>query len=72
MRKFIDALKDGEVPLDSVSLPFTPMHRVICSNPKIIIGISGVRLIQKAGGLSLWPVFYITKDQVIVSGGREE
>ena len=74
MRKFIDALKEGEVGIESVSLPFTPMHRVISSNPKIIIGISGVRHIQRAGGLSLWPVFYISKDQVIVErrGGKKK
>ena len=72
MRKFIEALKTGEVPVKSVSLPFTPMHRVICSNPKIIIGISGVRHIQRAGGLSIWPVFYISKDQVIVERGEKK
>ena len=65
MRKFIEALKEKEVAVKSVSLPFTPMHRVISNNPKIIIGISGVRHIQRAGGLSIWPVFYISKDQVM-------
>ena len=65
MRKFIEALKEKEVAVKSVSLPFTPMHRVISNNPKVIIGISGVRHIQRAGGLSVWPVFYISKDQVM-------
>ena len=73
MRKFIEALKEGEVCVKTVSLPFTPMHRVISNNPKIIIGISGVRHIQRAGGLSIWPVFYISKEQVMFSseGGRK-
>ena len=60
----MEAMKNGEVSAKSVSLPFTPMNRVICHNPKIVIGISGVRHIQRAGGLAVWPVFYLSKDQV--------
>ena len=72
MRKFIEALKEKEIAVKSVSLPFTPMHRVISNNPKIIIGIRGVRHIQRTGGLSIWPVFYISKDQVMfLSEGKK-
>ena len=64
MQKFINCLKKGEVLDKSVNLPFTPMERLISSNPRICVGISGVRHIQKAGGLAVWPVFYMSKDQV--------
>ena len=64
MRKFIEAMKERNVTPESVSLPFIPMSRVISQNPKITIGISGVRHIQRAGGLAVWPVFFFTKEQV--------
>ena len=38
--------------------------KVITSNPRIMIGITGVRHIQRAAGLSVWPVFYMSKEQV--------
>ena len=64
MKKFIEAFKNKEVSSQSVSLPFAPMSKVIASNPRIVIGVSGVRHIQCASGLSVWPVFYVSKDQV--------
>ena len=64
MKKFIEAFKDKEVSSQSVSLPFAPMSKVITSNPRIVIGLSGVRHILRAAGLSVWPVFYVSKDQV--------
>ena len=63
MKKFIEAFKN-KVSSQSVSLPFAPMSKVIASNPRIVIGVSGVRHIQRAAGLSVWPVFYVSKDQV--------
>ena len=63
MKKFIEALKNKEVTTQSVSLPFAPMSKVIASNPRIVIGVSGVRHIQRAAGLSMWPVFYVSKEQ---------
>ena len=64
MKKFIEAFKNKEVSSRSVSLPFAPMSKVIASNPRIVIGVSGVRHIQRAAGLSVWPVFYVSKEQV--------
>ena len=64
MRKFVEALENGEVTPQSVSLPFTPMNKTISNNPKVVIGISGVRHLQRAGGLAVWPVFYLSKEQV--------
>ena len=63
MKKFIEAFKNKEVTTQSVSLPFTPMSKVIASNPRIVIGVSGVRHIQCATGQSVWPVFYVSKEQ---------
>ena len=63
MKKFIEALKKKEMPSQSVSLPFAPMSKVVASNPRIVIGISGVRHIQHTAGLSVWPVFYVSKEQ---------
>ena len=64
MKKFIEAFKNKEVSSRSVSLPFAPMSKVIASNPRMVIGVSGVRHIQRAAGLSVWPVFYVSKEQV--------
>ena len=61
MKKFIEAFKNKEVSSQSVSLPFALMSKVIASNPRIVIG---VRHIQHAAGLSMWPVFYVSKDLV--------
>ena len=63
MKKFMESLKKGED--ESIILPFTPMEKEVCKNPRIRIGISGIRHIQKAGGLAVWPVFYISKEQVV-------
>ena len=64
MKKFCEAMKSDKKLAESVVLSFTPMHREISQNPKITVGITGVRHIQKAGGLAVWPVFYLSKEQV--------
>ena len=64
MRKFISAIKNGEVTTDLITLPFAPMSKTFSYNPKITVGITGVRYIQRAEGLAVWPVFYICKEQV--------
>ena len=63
MKKFMESLKKGDN--DSIVLPFAPMEKEVCKNPRVKIGISGIRHIQRAGGLAVWPVFYISKEQVI-------
>ena len=50
MKKFIEAFKNKEVSSQSVSLPFAPMSKVIGSNPRIVIGVSGVRHIPACRG----------------------
>ena len=62
MKKFIESMRKGDD--ESIILPFTPMEKEICANPRITVGISSVRHIQKAGGLAVWPVFYVAKEQV--------
>ncbi len=64
MKKFIEALKNKEVDLEHISLPFTPMSKSVSTNPLIKIGVTGVRHLQRAGGLAVWPVFYISQVQV--------
>ena len=66
MKKFIEALKSKYLSLATASLPFALMSKVIASNPRIMIGVTGVRHIQRAAGLSVWPVFYMSKEQVEV------
>ena len=64
MKKFNESMKKGEIDPANVTLPFTPMERVIMKNPRTTLGITGVRHIQKAGGLAVWPVVYLAKEQV--------
>ena len=62
MKKFMENMKQGED--DSIVLPFAPMEKEVCKNPRVMVGISGIRHIQRAGGLAVWPVFFISKEQV--------
>ena len=64
MKKFIEALRNKEVDLEHISLPFVPMSKSVSMNPLIRLGITGVRHLQRAGGLAIWPVFYISQVQV--------
>ena len=70
MKKFIEAVKNKEVDLEHISLPFVPMSKSVSTNPLIRLGITGVRHLQRAGGLAVWPVFYLS--QVQVKGERRE
>ena len=49
-KKFIDAVKNKEVDLEHISLPFVPMSKAVSRNPLIRLGITGVRHLQRAGG----------------------
>ena len=64
MKKFIEALRNKEVDLEHISLPFVPMSKSVSTNPLIQMGIMGVRHLQRAGGLAVWPVFYISQVHV--------
>ena len=63
MTRFVDAFKKGK-NMESACLPFAPMSKVISENPKMVIGISGVRHIHRSGCLAVWPVVYVSKEQV--------
>ena len=70
MKKFIEAVRNKKVDLEHISLPFVPMSKAVSTNPLIRLGITGVRHLQRAGGLAVWPVFYLS--QVQVKGERRE
>ena len=61
MKNLIEALKNKVVTLSSINLPFAPMSKVIASNPRIMIGVTNVRHIQRADSLSVWPCFTCLK-----------
>ena len=64
LKKFIELIKNKKVDEKSVSLPIKPMYKVVYLNPQVTVGITGLRHIQKAGGLSTWPVIYMKKEHV--------
>ena len=41
MKKFIEALRNKEVDLENISLPFVPMNKSVSTNPLILMGITG-------------------------------
>ena len=64
MKKFIELLRNKEIDEKIVSLPIRPMSVKASTNPPTTIGVTGLRYIQKGGGVAVWPVFYIEKEQV--------
>ena len=67
MKKFIDVIRSGEVNEKLVSLPIKPMYKIVCLNPQMTVGITGLRCIQKfGGGLNVWPIIYVKKEFVII------
>ena len=64
LKKFIELMKNKKVDEKSVSLPIKPMYNFVYLNPQVTVGITGLRHIQKAGGLSTWPVIYMKKEHV--------
>ena len=64
LKKFIELIKNKKVEEKSVSLPIKPMYKVVYLNPQVTVGITGLGHIQKAGGLSTWPVIYMKKEHV--------
>ena len=63
-KKFNELIKNKKVDEKSISLPIKPMYKVVYLNPQVTVGITGLRHIQKAGGLSTWPVIYMKKEHV--------
>ena len=64
LKKFIELIKTKKVDEKSISLPIKPMYKVVYLNPQVTVGITGLRHIQKAGGLSAWPVIYVKKEHL--------
>ena len=64
MKKFIEVIKAKKIDEKLVCLPIKPMHKVVYLNPQVTVGITGLRLIQKGGGLAVWPVVYLKKEHV--------
>ena len=64
LKKFIELIKTKKVDEKSISLPIKPMYKEVYLNPQVTVGIMGLRHIQKAGGLSAWPVIYVKKEHV--------
>ena len=50
MKKFIEALRNKEVDLEHISLPFVPMSKSVSTNPLIRMGITVVRHLQAGRG----------------------
>ena len=75
MKKFIELLRNKEINEKDISLPIRPMSIKASTNPPTTVGVTGLRYIQKGGGVAVWPVFYLEKDQVrkiILNGVNSE
>ena len=65
MKKFVDAIKKKQITEESVSIPIPPMSKVITTNPRIIIAVTGSRYISNNGeGYRVQPIFTIAKEYV--------
>ena len=50
MKKFVEALRNNEVDESVISIPISPMTKVVATNPRITLGVTGSRYIQQNGG----------------------
>ena len=65
MKKFVDAIKKNQITEESVSIAISPMSKVVATNPRITIAITGSRYISNNGeGYRVQPVFTIAKEYV--------
>ena len=65
MKKFVDMLKKNQIPESLICIPIKPMSKVVATNPRITIGVTGSRFIyQNGGGYGVTPIFYIAKEYV--------
>ena len=65
MKKFVDVLKKKQLDETIISIPIKPMSKVVATNPRITLGVTGSRYIrQNGGGYGVLPIFYITKEYV--------
>ena len=65
MKKFIDVIKKKQLDENIVSIPIKPMSKVVATNPRVKIGITGSRYIfTNGGGFGVSPIIYIAKEYV--------
>ena len=65
MKKFVDALKKNQVDEKTISIPIPPMTKIISTNPRITLGVTGSRYISLNGeGFRVQPILYIGKEYV--------
>ena len=64
LQKFVEVLAKGKIDEKTVSIPISPMIKVVSTNPRMIIGVTGSRYIEQNGGYRVSPVFYISKEYV--------
>ena len=65
MKKFVEAIKKKEVKEKAVSIPIPPMYKVISTNPRFTIGVTGSRYISPNGeGYRVQPIFFLGKEYV--------
>lgn len=65
MKKFVDVLRKKQIDEKAISLPLKPMSKVVATNPRITIGITGSRyILQNGGGYGSSPIFFIAKEYV--------
>ena len=65
MKKFVDILRKEQIDENSISIAIKPMSKVIATNPRITIGVTGSRYIRhNGGGYGVSPILYIAKEYV--------
>ena len=65
MKKFVDALNRKQIDEKSVSIPIPPMSKIISTNPRITVGVTGSRYISSNGeGFRVQPIVYLGKEYV--------
>ena len=65
MKKFVDVLKKKEIDESTITTPIPPMTKIVSTNPRMTLGVTGSRYIQQnGGGYRMSPVYYIAKEYV--------
>ena len=65
MKKFVDAIKKNHVSEESISIPISPMTKVVATNPRLTLGVTGSRYISNNGdGYRVQPIFTVAKEYV--------
>ena len=62
MKKFISKLEKKQLSERSVSIIIKPMRKVISTNPRTVVGITGIRYIHGGGTYNVQTVIYQAKE----------